>query len=194
MDGHGGQASVGGLCEAQKSQLVVIDIQTKLGAAMPAKVLNRVLQNTRLLIQTAELLDVPVHAAEQYPKGLGPLEPRVRECLPAGVHRWEKTAFSCARADGFLASLRDAGRTHIVVTGMEAHICVLQTVIDLVAHGFTVFIAEDAVCSRKLENYQNALLRMQRSGASVVSAESVVFEWLGDARHDRFKAVAGLLP
>lgn len=93
-----------------------------------------------------------------------------------------------------MASLRDAGRTHIVVTGMEAHICVLQTVVDLVAHGFTVFIAEDAVCSRKLENYQNALLRMQRSGASVVSAESVVFEWLGDARHDRFKAVAGLLP
>jgi nicotinamidase-related amidase len=194
MDGHGEQAGVGGLCEVEKSQLVIIDIQTKLGAAMPAKVLNRVLQNTRLLLQTAELLDVPVHATEQYPKGLGPLEPRVREYLPAGVHRWEKTAFSCARADGFLASLRDAGRTHIVVTGMEAHICVLQTVVDLVAHGFTVFIAEDAVCSRKLENYQNALLRMQRSGASVVSAESVVFEWLGDARHDRFKAVAALLP
>jgi hypothetical protein len=194
MDGHSGQASVAGLCEAGKSQLVVIDIQTKLGAAMPAKVLNRVLQNTRLLLQTAELLDVPVHAAEQYPKGLGPLEPKVCECLPAGVHRWEKTAFSCARADGFVASLRDAGRTHIVVTGMEAHICVLQTVVDLVAQGFTVFIAEDAVCSRKLENYQNALFRMQRSGASVVSAESVVFEWLGDARHDRFKAVAALLP
>jgi isochorismate hydrolase len=193
MDEHSGQAGVGGLCEAEKSQLVVIDIQTKLGAAMPAKVLNRVLQNTRLLLQTAALLDVPVHATEQYPKGLGPLEPRVRECLPAGVHRWEKTAFSCARTDGFLASLRDAERMHIVVTGMEAHICVLQTAVDLVAHGFTVFVVEDAVCSRKLENYQNALLRMQRSGASVVSAESVVFEWLGDARHDRFKAVAGLL-
>ena len=194
MDGHSGQASVAGLCEAGKSQLVVIDIQTKLGAAMPAKVLNRVLQNTRLLLQTAELLGVPVHAAEQYPRGLGSLEPKVREFLPAGVHRWEKTAFSCVRTDGFLASLRDAGRTHIVVTGMEAHICVLQTVVDLVGHGFTVFIAEDAVCSRKLENYQNALVRMQRSGASVVSAESVVFEWLGDARHDRFKAVAALLP
>ena len=131
MEGHSGQASVAGLCEAGKSQLVVIDIQTKLGAAMPAKVLNRVLQNTRLLLQTAELLDVPVHAAEQYPKGLGPLEPRVRECLPARVQRWEKTAFSCVRADGFLASLRDAGRTHIVVTGMEAHICVLHTVVGI---------------------------------------------------------------
>ena len=194
MDGHSGQAGVGGLCEAGKSQLVVIDIQTKLGAAMPAKVLESGAAGPRLLLQTAELLDVPVHATEQYPKGLGPLEPRVRECLPAGVQRWEKTAFSCARADGFLASLRDAGRTHVVVTGMEAHICVLQTVVNLVAHGFTVFVAEDAVCSRKLENYQNALLRMQRSGASVVSAESVVFEWLGDTHHDRFKAVAGLLP
>ncbi len=188
------QAGAGALCEVAESQLVVIDIQTKLGAAMPAKVLNRVLQNTRLLLQAAALLEVPVHVTEQYPKGLGPLEPRVGECLPAEVRRWEKTAFSCVRADGFLGALSDIGRKHIVVTGMEAHICVLQTALDLVARGFTVFVTEDAVCSRKLENYQNALLRIQRGGASVVSAESVVFEWLGDARHERFKAVAGILP
>lgn len=188
------QAGAGALCEVAESQLVVIDIQTKLGAAMPAKVLNRVLQNTRLLLHAAALLDVPVHATEQYPKGLGPLEARVGECLPADVQRWEKTAFSCARADGFVGALRAAGRMHIVMAGMEAHICVLQTAVDLVARGFRVFVAEDAVCSRKLDNYQNALLRMQRSGAMVVSAESVVFEWLGDARHERFKAVAAILP
>jgi isochorismate hydrolase len=199
MDRRGGEAgheTVPGapLCDAALSQLLIVDIQTGLGAAMPSKVINRVLQNTRLLLQTAGLVGVPVKATLQYPNGLGPLEPGIAAHVPTTAGGFEKTAFSCARADGFLAAIAAEGRRQIVVAGMEAHICVLQTAVDLVARGYMVFVAEDGVCSRRLENYQNALMRMHRSGVWVVSAESVVFEWLGDAKHERFKAVAGLLP
>ncbi|MGH8546124.1 MAG: isochorismatase family protein [Gammaproteobacteria bacterium] len=181
------------LCEAAKSQLVVIDIQAKLGATIPVKVLNRVIDNTVLLLEAGKTLGIPVLASEQYPKGLGPLDPRIIEHLPSGVQRFEKTSFSCVQANGFLDALRNAARPQVVLAGMEAHVCILQTAIDLSAQGFEVFVAEDALCSRKLENYQNALARMQQSGVVVLSAESVVFEWLRDAQHEHFKAIAKLL-
>ncbi|MGH8509269.1 MAG: isochorismatase family protein [Gammaproteobacteria bacterium] len=181
------------LCEAAKSQLVVIDIQAKLGASIPVKVLNRVIDNTVLLLETAKTLGIPVLASEQYPKGLGPLEPRIIAHLPNGVRRFEKTSFSCVQASGFLDAVKNTARPQIVLAGMEAHVCILQTAMDLRALGFDVFVAEDALCSRKLENYQNALSRMQQSGIAVLSAESVVFEWLRDARHEHFKTIAKLL-
>ena len=178
---------------AENSLLVVVDIQTRLGNAMPGKVLNRVLQNAALLARSAELLEVPVLLTEQYPQGLGTTHPEVAEALPAQCRRFSKTAFSCLHADGFPASLATLGRQQVVLTGMEAHICVLQTAQDLVASGAQVFVVEDAICSRRLENYQNALERMRASQINVVSAESVVFEWMGDARHPHFKTIQGWL-
>lgn len=181
------------LCVAADAVLVVVDIQERLGDAMPGKVLNRVLQNAALLARTAELLAVPVFHTEQYPRGLGPTHDKVRNALPAATVSFEKLSFSCCGADGFLSALTQRACRQVVVVGMEAHVCVLQTAIDLHQRGYTVFVVEDAICSRRLENYQNALDRLRQSGVLVVSAESVVFEWMGDAGHPHFKAIQTLL-
>jgi nicotinamidase-related amidase len=89
--------------------------------------------------------------------------------------------------------LADPVRRQVVLAGMESHVCVLQTAFDLLAAGMQPYVVEDAVCSRKLENYQNALSRLQHAGVVVASSESVVFEWLRDARHEQFKAISALL-
>jgi isochorismate hydrolase len=180
-------------CSADTSILLVIDVQENLGAAMPGKVLNRVVNNSSLLARSAGLLDVPVFATEQYPRGLGPTINEVSEALPAGSKLFEKTVFSCANAQGFGPALRDSAKRQVIVVGMEAHVCVLQTAFDLLSDNNEVFVVEDAICSRRLENYQNALDRMRQSGVHVVSAESVIFEWLGDAKHQHFKAIQTML-
>ncbi len=181
------------LIRADDSQLVIIDVQTKLGAPMPTKVLNRVFSNVNLMLRSAQLLEVPVLVSEQYPSGLGETLPAISEHFSPAVQRFEKTCFSCAGAEGFMPALREARRSQVVLAGMEAHVCVLQTAMELLQQGFQVYVVEDAICSRKLENYQNALLRMKQCGVLVVSAESVLFEWLRDAKHEHFKAVQALL-
>ncbi|MSR13531.1 MAG: isochorismatase family protein [Gammaproteobacteria bacterium] len=181
-------------CRAEASLLAVVDIQQRLGDAMPNKVLNRVLQNAALLVRSAELLSVPILCTEQYPEGLGATHPTVAAALPAKVVAIRKTTFSCVGASVFHEALVNAPeRRQIVLVGMEAHICVLQTALDLCAADHEVFVVEDAICSRRLENYQNALDRLRAHGVSVVSAESVVFEWLADSKHPHFKAVQALL-
>lgn len=181
-------------CRLASSQLAVIDIQQRLGDAMPNKVLNRVLQNAVLLVRAAEAMNIPVLHTEQYPEGLGTTHPVVSAVLPKGTPTLHKTCFSCMGAPDFANAVaaHDA-RRQIVLVGMEAHVCVLQTALDLAALDYEVFVVEDAVCSRRLENYQNALDRLRDFGVGVVSAESVVFEWLGDSKHPQFKAVQALL-
>ena len=185
--------STTGKCVANDSVLAVIDIQERLGAAMPTKVLNRVVQNTSLLCRSAELLEVPVAITEQYPAGLGATNPDVLNATPDSAPVLEKTTFSAHGSDGFASWVQDSGRRSVILSGMEAHVCILQTALDLAAAGHQVYVVEDAICSRRLENYQNAIDRLRQSGISITSAESVVFEWLGDARHPHFKAIQGLL-
>ncbi|MFT4564712.1 MAG: nicotinamidase-related amidase [Gammaproteobacteria bacterium] len=180
-------------CSADASILLVIDVQENLGAAMPGKVLNRVVNNSALLARSAGLLDVPVFATEQYPRGLGPTINEISEALPASSSFFEKTVFSCANAEGFGAALQNSARQQVILVGMEAHVCVLQTAFDLLSDNHEVYVVEDAICSRRLENYQNALERMRQCGVHVVSAESVIFEWLADAKHQHFKAVQKML-
>lgn len=180
-------------CDPRDSLLVVVDLQQRLGDAMPGKVLNRVLLNTSLLARAAGLLEVPVLKTEQYPRGLGPTLATVAASLPPTTVEFEKMSFSCCGADGFLAALDRMNRRQVVLVGMEAHVCVLQTAIDLAVAGLQVFVVEDAVCSRRLENYQNALDRLRQSAVGVVSAESVVFEWMGTAEHPHFKTIQSLL-
>lgn len=181
-------------CRMDSSQLAVIDIQQRLGNAMPNKVLNRVLQNTVLLTRAASAMGIPVLLTEQYPEGLGPTHPVVASMLPEGIPILRKTCFSSMGSREFSTAVqRDDARRQIVLVGMEAHICVLQTALDLAALDFEVFVVEDAICSRRLENYQNALDRMRNFGISIVSAESVVFEWLGDSKHPQFKTIQALL-
>ncbi|MEM7543405.1 MAG: isochorismatase family protein [Pseudomonadota bacterium] len=180
-------------CAALASTLTVVDIQERLGEAMPGKVLNRVLQNTCLLVRAAEILDVPVIRTEQYPKGLGKTHSQIESVLPTTTENFEKTTFSCADVEGYSNHLKDSDRGQVILSGMEAHICVLQTALDLDAEGYQVFVAEDAICSRRLENYQNALDRLRQCEINVVSSESIVFEWLGNATHPGFKTIQSLL-
>jgi isochorismate hydrolase len=168
-------------------------IWSLLGAAMPAKVLNRVVTNSALLAKSAELLAVPVLYTEQYRKGLGPTVAAISEALPATAQAFQKTAFSCTGADGFNETLEQSGRRQVILVGMEAHVCVLQTALDLNTRDLEIFVVEDAICSRRLENYQNALDRLRQSGVHVISAESAIFEWLADSRHEQFKAIQKML-
>ncbi len=182
------------LCNADNSQLVIIDIQERLGAVMPAKVINRVINNSILLLRVAGLFGVPVICTEQYPQGLGATLDAVNGLVPATASRIEKTCFSSTRDPAFMGALEtNPGRRQIILCGMEAHVCVMQTAIELRAGGFEVMVVEDAICSRKLENYQNALERLRQADVTVVSAESVMFEWLADSRHDHFRAVSALI-
>ena len=181
------------LCRAENSCLVVIDVQARLIAAMPAKVLARLKRNSIMLIQAADILSVPVFATEQYPQGLGSLDPDITGVLPKNSRRFEKTCFSCADADNFINELNKCERKQIILLGLEAHICVLQTALDLLTTGYNVFVVTDAICSRQRENYESALQRMCQSGIITCNAESVLFEWLRDSNHEHFKKLSAMV-
>lgn len=136
------------LCETSDCCLLIIDIQTRLTAAMPAKVLDRLKRNSTMLLKTANLLSIPIFVSQQYPKGLGPVEPDIEAVLPDSHKHYEKTCFSCANVDQFMDDLHQSGRKQVILIGIEAHVCVLQTAIDLHSSGYNVFIVLDAVCSR----------------------------------------------
>lgn len=188
-----GAKQAAALCDVGGSVLVIVDIQSRLTAAMPAKVLARLQRNVTLLIQAARQLKVPVFASEQNPQGLGPLEPDIVKLLPEGSRRFAKTAFSLTGDAAFLKELEATGRRQVILTGMEAHICILQTALELRAEGYEVFVVADAVCSRHRESYETALVRIRQAGVIVNDAESVLFEWLRDSRHEQFKPLQSLI-
>ena len=181
------------LCNADHCCLLIIDIQSKLTAAMPGKVLERLKRNSSMLLQAAGKLSMPVMVTRQYPQGLGPLIPEVTDMLPDDHKLFDKTCFSCTDADGFMENLGSTGRRQIVIAGIEAHICVLQTAIALRSAGFDVFVVSDAVSSRQRENYENAIQRMHASDIIICNTESMLFEWLRDASHPHFKALSALI-
>lgn len=175
------------------SVLVIVDLQSKLLNAMPAASAEAVLANIGKLLTAATLLNLPVLLTEQYPKGLGPTSESLSNQLPDHAQRFEKTAFSCCGCDEFNQALAAIGRKQVILVGQETHVCVLQTAYDLRQQGFSVHVVEDAVCSRLDDHKQNALRRLHRVGITVSNHESVLFEWLRDARHQNFKAISALL-
>lgn len=181
------------LARADASVLVVVDIQERLFATMAEADRARVERRVGQLLGAAETLGVPVIATEQYPKGLGPTVPAVAAALPAAATRLDKTAFSCCGADPFLEALAITGRGQVVLAGIESHVCVLQTALDLEARDLDVHVAIDATCAREPANAANAAERLRQAGVVVTNAESVLFEWLRDAAHEHFKAVSRLL-
>ena len=174
---------------AANSILLVVDVQEKLLAAMPDS--PGLVRDVGYLIDTARLLGVPTIATEQYPHGLGPTHPDLVRRLNS--ERLTKTAFSCIGAAGLREAIREYARPNIVVAGMETHVCVLQTVLDLHADGFHVFVVADAVQSRFRVDHDVAIRRMERVGATSVTLESTMFELLGDSRHAHFKAVSKMV-
>lgn len=181
-----------GLCRRERSALLLIDVQTRLAAAMPAAARTRVLRNSAILLDAAAALNIPALHTEQYPRGLGPTEPELAQRL-TDAQRLEKTTFSCCGAAGFDAAVCADGRTQWILCGMEAHVCVLQTALELHARGLEVFVVEDGVCSRTETNRDNALARLRQAGVMVSNTESVLFEWLRDAADPQFKALSALI-
>jgi nicotinamidase-related amidase len=171
---------------AGASQLLVVDMQERLLPHIP--VAERTIANCRKLIRGAQILDVPVSATEQYPKGLGATTPELAELLGEMP---EKLRFSCAEVLNL--SALDEERYQVVVCGIEAHVCVLQTVLDLVAAGLRVYVAADAVASRGKLDWQIALERMRDSGATVTTTESVLFEWCEVAGTEGFRGISALV-
>jgi nicotinamidase-related amidase len=178
------------MADRNQSQLVIVDMQTKLSSVMSDHITG-VIKNCAILLQSAALLEIPSIFTEQYPKGLGPTLPELSK-YAAGKKAVEKTAFSCCGDPAFNRQLL-GDHTQVILAGMEAHICVLQTALDLIAQGKTVFVLEDAVISRNPENKRNALNRMREAGVIISNTESLVFEWLGAAEGDAFKKISQLV-
>ena len=179
------------LAKARLSQLVLVDIQTKLFGVMPPIELESTLKNGGILAQAATLLEVPTVLTEQYPKGLGHTAPALLAFLPT-IRPIEKIHFSCAGEAHFNSKLTKE-RSQIILAGMETHICILQTAMDLMANNKQVFVVEDAVISRNSANKANAIARMRDAGCIITNTESVVFEWLGRAEGDAFKTISRLI-
>ena len=181
------------LCNANDSCLVIVDIQAKLSAAMPEKVISRLRKNTDILLKAANQLNVPVVTTAQYPKGLGPIENFISEQLNDTSKHFDKTCFSILGAEQLPEHLATINKKQIILIGIEAHICVLQSALDLLANGFDVFVVTDAISSRKLDSYEIALKRMNQQGCNLLNTESVLFEWLRDATHAEFKTLSKLI-
>lgn len=178
--------------EREKAVLVVIDVQEKLCAAMDGKVLSRLSKNIGILLESAAELSVPVLVTEQYVKGLGSTLPELKE-KTAHVPCCEKMTFSCCGCSEFIENIKATGRTQVIITGMETHVCVLQTVIELLDAGFVVHLVRDAVMSRSKQNWQTALDAMAQAGAVPTCTESVLFQLLKVAGTEEFKKLSKLV-
>jgi len=178
------------LCDASDALLAVIDIQSRLLPAMAEDDQRRVVDHAGRLLRAADMLDLPVLITEQYPRGLGHTDTRLAGLAPAAAQTLEKTSFSACGAEAFLRCIDYSGRNQVVLLGMEAHVCVLQTALDLLARGLEVFLVADAVCSRDAAHRENAIARMRGAGAVISNRESVMFEWLRDARHEKFRDIS----
>lgn len=178
------------LLRAERSLLFIVDVQAGLAAAVAAA--ERRLERLRLLLAAAERLAVPVVVSEHYPAGLGHTDLRLLP-LPDGTTVHGKISFSCWREPALKAAIEAAGRPQIVLAGMEAHVCVLQTALDLQAAGFAVHLAADATGSREEADRGLAFERLARRGCEIVSSEMVAFEWLERGDTADFKALIGAI-
>lgn len=170
----------------ENSGLLVVDFQSKLIPTIDDGI--PVVANARRLLDAAEMLQVPILFTEQNANGLGRTVPELRSDIGRLVH---KMTFDACRTAGFLEATLD--QHDLIVSGCEAHVCVLQTVMGLLSAGRRVYVVRDAVGSRRSENKDAAIRRMERNGAEIVTTEMVVFEWLGTAEHPRLHDVIALI-
>lgn len=174
------------------SALVVVDVQERLFGAMDAEHREEVVKNLKVLATAARRLALPILVTEQYPKGLGHTLPELREALGT-VEPLEKVAFSCCEAEGFGARLKAMKRKQVILAGIEAHVCVLLTGLDLLAEGYTVHVAADAVTSRTQGSWRMGVDQLRQAGAVITTTESVLFQLLQKADTDDFRALAKLI-
>jgi nicotinamidase-related amidase len=174
------------LLDRNRSVLIIIDVQEKLFSRVHDH--ERVLTRLDLLITAAKLMEIPLLLTEQYPKGLGTTIEEIRRMV-LDTTPLTKTDFSCVAAAGFKEQLASLNKDQIVLAGIEAHVCVAQTALDLASMGGKVIVVADAVSSRRPFDAQTALSRLQQNGLMLSTAEAVVFEWLRRAGTEEFKAL-----
>jgi nicotinamidase-related amidase len=173
--------------DPERTTLIVVDVQEGFRKAVPD--FDRVAKATATLIEGAEAIGIPIVVTEQYPKGLGATAPEIAEHLPEVTEPLEKVCFSAADASGFDLG----GRDQALVCGIETHVCVNQTALDLLGSGVEVHVPEDAVGSRTEQNKRVGLQKMERAGALMSTVEMALFELLGRAGTDEFKRVQKLV-
>lgn len=173
---------------ANNTALLVVDVQEKLLPAIDRR--DTVLARCQLALKGANILGVPVVVTEQYPKGLGKTVPELASLIPEPV---SKVAFSSCGEPEVLQRLGEWSAQNVLLVGIEAHVCVQQTALDLLANGFHVYLAADAIGSRRAEDKEWALKRMADAGVSITTAEAAVFEWTESADSPRFKEISKLI-
>ncbi len=177
------------LLHRSSSRLLIVDVQVKLVASLEESTQKRLLEACRFLVEGARTMGIPVIATEQYPQGLGPTVSSLTEFANS---RPTKKRFSAVECSG-LPTAADDDRFQVVVAGMETHVCVLQTVLDLLASGYQTFVALDAVSARRSIDHEVAIQRMANSGAIITTAESALFEWCESAESPEFKQLSSLV-
>jgi nicotinamidase-related amidase len=174
------------MLETDNSVLLVIDVQGKLSRMVHQE--EKVIDNIQRLIKGMKIFDIPIIVTEQYPEGLGTTISEIAGLLP-DTKRLPKISFSCCGDSNILQELKALDRKQVLVSGIESHVCVYQTVVDLVKFGYLVYVVTDAVSSRTAENRRIAFYLMDKAGATLTSTETVLFELLKIARGDKFKAI-----
>lgn len=177
--------------DAEQAILVVIDIQERLVTAMPQDVYLPMRETVAMLIDGANLLSVPVVFTEQYPQGIGHTVPEL-----AGASRGatvEKVSFGCCGEENFMTRLKQLGRSQVILTGMETHVCVYQTVLGLLERGYHVHLVQDAVCSRSKTDFLVGVDNAVQAGAVATTAETALFQMLQASTHAQFRAVSKLI-
>ncbi len=176
------------LMSRHDTAVLVVDVQVKLYELIEHH--ERVTFNISRILDGAKLFEIPIYGTEQYPQGLGPTIPglsnRIGPMPP-------KTRFSCLACDSIFRELNATERTKLLVVGIETHVCVQQTVLDLLAERMELFVAVDAVGARGTIDHETALRRMESAGATLTTTESALFEWCEDAKDARFKSISALI-
>ena len=170
--------------------LVVVDVQGKLAQLMFEK--EKLFSNIAVLIKSAKILDIPIPWCQQVPKALGETVDEIKEFL-TGNEPIDKSAFSCCGDEVFRQKLKQAGKKQIIICGIETHVCIYQTAMNLLDKEFEVTLVTDAVSSRTAENKALAIEKLNAEGVSLSSTEMALFELLKDAKHPNFKEIAKLI-
>lgn len=178
------------MLKTDESAFVLIDVQGKLANLMYKK--ERLFQNLQILTAGVRELGLPIIWAEQYPEGLGPTIPELREILSDDSPLPKKTFSVCGNPD-LMQKIEHSGRREIIVAGIETHVCVYQTVADLIEKGFSVTIVADAISSRTKNNKRIGLRKMLELGARISSVEMLLFELMQTAEHEKFKVISKLV-
>jgi nicotinamidase-related amidase len=175
---------------ANNSAFILIDFQTNLASAMHKEVLETAERNTAIMIDACHKMSIPILVTEQYRKGLGPTLERLQKKLGEDYKPVEKMDFSCYANQEFLSSFKKLNKKHVIVSGIESHVCVLQTVLDMLADGYHVHVVSDMVCSRYKSDWKTAMDYMAQAGAVITTTEITVFQLLQKAGTPEFKAVS----